>query len=187
LSLVVYKEHTLLTDALKGKINAALDSASREGDTNISISRLEIPGVGSGYSGLGAAGPGGEEQIALLHMPGHGFDIQARVYVSADPPLEVNELSRAYHDALSKPGFLRMALESCVKSVAGNIAEVKTSSIKETNRVSDVPALQPGDSISQVPSGGKPTQSQTRSIPFGWLAFGIMIVAAILIVLSRKK
>jgi len=186
LRLLVSKEYTLLTDDLKSKLDGTLAMASEAGSKG-GLTRLDIPGLGKGYSGLGAAGPGGEEQIALLHMPAQGLDIQVRVYVSSDPPLEVNELSKAYHDALGKPGFLRGALESCVRSVAANLAEGKTTAVNEANQVSDVPASPPKDLVSQALPDSKPAQSQTRFVPFGWLAFGIMIAAALAVVLSRKK
>jgi len=121
-TVVVGKQGLLLSDRLRARLTQAFEEQSKQGTS--SITKLQLPNGADGFIGTGAFGPGGQEEMAVANIPTHGVDVQIKVSVPHETPLDVTEATQAYHDALTNTdGFLAAAMEASVRAVVGRVLQ----------------------------------------------------------------
>lgn len=123
-TVVVARERSLLTEKMRNKLTQAMEASPVPPVGKPSVRKLQMPNGSIAYVGMGAFGPGGGEEMAIGSIPSHGVDVQVKVSVPYETPLDVTDATKAYHDALANAdGFLTAAIEASMKAVVGQIAQ----------------------------------------------------------------
>ena len=122
-TVIVAAEGLLLTPKLTEQANKALER-SANAPQPAGIRRLQLPDGTTGFIGLGGAGPGGEEILTVVNIPASKVDLQIKVSIPRETPLEVTDQTREYREALiNDRAFLLGALEQCTRVLASHVPE----------------------------------------------------------------
>ena len=202
-TVVVAREGSLLTEKLRSKIAQIMERPDVPPSGRKSFKKFEMPNGAVGYVGMGAFGPGGGEEMAIASIPSRRVEVQMKVTVPYETPLDVTDATRAYHDALvNTDGFLTAALEDGIKAVALRIAQGKAlvSEQAPTNATSP-PIAQavtttPAANIAPPPKPVVPPSTPPAVIasspakstnPLWWIVSAIAALVAVVLVMWRKK
>jgi hypothetical protein len=202
-TVVVAREGSLLTEKLRHKIAQIMEQLDVPPSGRKSVKKFEMANGAVGYVGMGAFGPGGGEEMAIANIPSQRVDVQMKVTVPYETPLDVTDATRAYHDALvNTDGFLAAALEDGMKAVAVRIAQgnALVSEQAPTNATSTLIApevtTKPAANIAPPPEPVVPPSTPPAVIasspakstnPLWWIAGAVTALVALVLVVRSKK
>lgn len=201
-TVVVAREGSLLTEKLRSKIVRIIEQPDVPPGGRKSVKKFEMPNGAVGYVGMGAFGPGGGEEMAIANIPSRRVDVQMKVTVPYETPLDVTDATQAYHDALlNTDGFLAAALEDGMKAVAVRIAQgnALVSEQAPTNATSTPIAPvtttlaanitpPPEPVVRQSTPAAVITSSPAKSTnPLWWIVGAIAAFVALVFIVARKK
>lgn len=201
--VVVAREGSLLTEKLRHKLAQAMASPAVPPNGKQSVKKLQMPNGSLGYVGMAAFGPGGNEEIAIASIPSRSVDVQMKVSVPYETPLNVTDATKAYHDALANTdGFLTTAMEASIKAVVAQIAQggalVSGQVPANTTPPQIAPAVTPTPTASIVPPPAPvapPATIESTPIappsykstnPLLWIGAAIAALVAMVLILRHK-
>lgn len=203
-TVVVAREGSLLTEKMRSKIAQIMEQPDVPPSGRKSVKKFEMPNGAVGYVGIGAFGPGGGEEVAIASIPSRHVDVQIKVTVPYETPLDVTDATQAYHDALvNTDGFLLAALEDGMKAVAVRIAQgnalVSEQAPTNATSVPIAPAVKTTTSAANIASPSEPVvlpstppsvvvSSLTKSTnPLWWIVGLIILAVGVVFVACKKK
>jgi|GEM_PF-7126201 len=117
LSITIGEEATLLTQEMRDYAEKALITPGS------GISRISLPDLGEGYSGLGMFGPGASMKQIIVTLPKSKRDVQITITIPGETVLEVVPGFEGYYSAINDPAGIAATLLKCVNIVASRVAQ----------------------------------------------------------------
>ena len=93
--IILAKRAAIVTPELEAHCEAVISRTPPSGKANITKRALLEDAYA--YTGLGMAGPGGSEERLVAAWPSRGMDLQVKLVLPGDPPLESDAATEAYH------------------------------------------------------------------------------------------
>lgn len=163
MQVIVTKGHFLLTDILRGRLEA---------DSKV-IEKVDLEKAGIAFIGIEGFGPGGEGYVAIAHLPSHNLDFRLRVMLSNDNVIDTSSTLRS--GLLLKQALRTLAISSNTKLSQMN-TPVSSPATKGTPPVK-LPASPSLDTqLDQKATKGQDFQpTQTEPKPKTWVIYSLAI------------
>lgn len=151
IGLAVGVRGTLLTKEMEEYAESVIKQNLPPPSASPGLRRVNIEGLGYGYSGIGLAGAGGSEQRVILTIPQHDRDVQVTISFGEEP-LKVLAGAEEYREDIQSVDRLQDILQRLTIAVA-----------KRTSQNASIPRGSPARGVSNA--GATPTASPPTPIP----------------------